>query len=87
VGNGIAACSVHHKLLDRSAIGLTAQRQVAVSTHFIGRSPMAETLVLSLIDQPILTPQPGQPPPHSDHIAWHISEVFRAPARQGRGNE
>jgi putative restriction endonuclease len=87
VGNGIAACSFHHKLLDRGAIGLTAQRWVAVSTHFIGRGPMAETLVLSLVDQPILTPQPGQPPPHRDHIAWHTAEVFRATARQGRRDE
>jgi putative restriction endonuclease len=82
VGNGIAACSFHHKLPDRGAIGLTADRRLAVSTHFIGRSVIAETLVLSLINNPILTPQPGQPPPHTGHIAWHNSEVFRTPARQ-----
>lgn len=82
VGNGIAVCSFHHKLLDRGAIGMTGDHHLAVSSHFVGRSAMAEALVLSLVGRPVLAPQPGQPLPHPDHIAWHRAEVFRAPARQ-----
>ena len=71
VSNGIAACSFHHKLLDRGAIGLPVDHKLTVSTHFLGRSAMAETLVLSFVDRPLLAPQPGQPLPHVHHVAWH----------------
>jgi putative restriction endonuclease len=82
VANGIALCSLHHKLFDRGAIGLTADHGVAVSSHFLGRSPAAEALVLSLVGKPLLSPQAGQPRPHATHVAWHSREVFRTPARQ-----
>ena len=82
VSNGIALCSLHHKLFDRGALGLTAGHRVAVSTHFLGRSPAAEDLVLSLVDRPLLPAQPGQSLPAARHVAWHVAQVFRAPARK-----
>jgi len=82
VSNGIALCSLHHKLFDRGALGLTAGHRVAVSTHFLGRSAAAEDLVLSLVDRPLLPPQPGQSLPAARHVAWHVAQVFRAPARK-----
>ena len=82
VSNGVALCSLHHKLFDRGALGLTAGHHVAVSTHFVGRSPAAEDLVLSLVGRPLLPPQPGQSLPAAHHVAWHVAQVFRAPARQ-----
>jgi putative restriction endonuclease len=82
VANGVALCSFHHKLLDRGAIGLTADRRVAVSAHFVARSDAGAVLVLSLVDRPLLSPQSGQPHPHPSHISWHQTEVFRGPARQ-----
>jgi putative restriction endonuclease len=77
----LALSSLHHRLFDRGLIGLTADRTVTVSSHFIGRSSAADSLVLSLVEQPMLEPQAGQPRPHVDHLAWHGREVFRAPAR------
>lgn len=82
VANGLALCSLHHKLLDRGAIGITADHLVAVSAHFIGRGGASNALVLSLVDQPLIPPQPGQPSPHPGHIAWHRSQVFRGPPRE-----
>lgn len=81
VANGIALCSLHQKLLDRGAIGITADRKVAVSSHFLGHGAAAESLVFALIDQPLRHPQPGQPLPHGHDIGWHTKEVFRPPAR------
>jgi putative restriction endonuclease len=81
VDNAISLCSLHHKLLDRGAIGVTPDYTVAVSSRFIGRSTAAESLVLSLVGVPLVSPQVGQPRPQSKHMAWHTSEVFRAPAR------
>ena len=82
VSNGVALCSLHHKLFDRGALGLTAGHHLAVSTHFVGRSPAAEDLVLSLVGRPLLPPQPGQSLPAAHHVAWHVAQVFRSPARQ-----
>lgn len=81
VANALALCSLHHKLLDRGAMGITQDRRVAVSSHFIGRGSAASSVVLSLVGRPFFRPQRGQPVPHRDHILWHGAEVFRGPAR------
>jgi putative restriction endonuclease len=73
---------LHHKLFDRGAIGLTAGHSVAISSHFLGRSPVADALVLSFVGKPLLAPQVGQPRPRATHVAWHNREVFRTPARE-----
>jgi putative restriction endonuclease len=82
LSNALALCSLHHKLFDRGAIGLTSEHKVAVSSHFIGRSAAAESGVLRLVDRPVLAPQAGQDRPHLDHVIWHHTQVFRSPARQ-----
>jgi putative restriction endonuclease len=81
VSNGLCLCSFHHKLLDRGVVGVSAERAVAVSQHFVGRGPAAETLVLDLVGRPLLEPQAGQPVPATEHVDWHRDEVFRGPAR------
>jgi hypothetical protein len=60
VANALALCSLHHKLFDQGAIGMTPDHTVAVSSHFIERSPAADSLVQSLVEQPVLDPQAGQ---------------------------
>lgn len=85
VTNGVALCALHHKLLDRGAIGLTTDHRVAVSAHFIGRSETAEQLVLAMVGKEIGRPQPGQSLPMAKHVGWHTREVFRSPARQAVG--
>jgi putative restriction endonuclease len=82
VSNALALCSLHHKLFDRCAIGLTPNHATTVSAHFNGRSPASDDFVLSLVDRPLLTPQVEQHKPHPDQIAWYGNEVLRAPARQ-----
>ncbi len=81
VSNALALCSLHHKLLDRGVIGITADFTVNVSQHFRGRSPAADTLVLAHAGRPLVVPQSGQPQPDPSHISWHTKEVFRSPER------
>lgn len=81
VGNSVALCSLHHKLFDRGVIGITNEHLVAVSQHFVGRSTIAEVLVLAFVGKPLLEPQRGHPGPDPHHVAWHSREVFRNPER------
>lgn len=67
--------------VERDVLGITDQHEVAVSSHFVGRGRAAEELVLRLVDQPLLEPQPGRPVPAEVHIGWHGAQVFRPPAR------
>lgn len=84
VGNALALCALHHQLLDRGAIGLTADHRIQVSSHFIGQSD-AVTALVALAGHPLLHPQPGQPLPQPSHVSWHAGEVFRLPARVPAG--
>ncbi len=79
--NGIALCVLHHKLLDRGAIGLDRQRRVLVSQHLIGGRSVHEH-ALRFAGKPLGRPQAGVPLVAEEHIAWHRREVFRGPARQ-----
>ncbi len=81
VDNGIALCTLHHKLFDQGVAGLTNDHRIKISQQFVGHGPAAETLVLGLVGQPLRGPQPGQPPPTAEHLTWHAEQVFRAPAR------
>lgn len=81
VSNGVCLCSLHHKLLDRGVMGLTQERRITVSRHFVGRSSAADQLVLSLAGRDLAEPQPGEPAPLAVHVEWHEAQVFKAPAR------
>jgi putative restriction endonuclease len=81
VANGICLCALHHKLFDKGVLGITRDRQIAVSVHYIGRSPTTRHLVLSLSGRAVGQPQNAFPTVEDDRIAWHTSEVFRSPAR------
>lgn len=78
--NGLSLCVLHHKLLDRGALGLTNNRRILVSQHFVARGPTA-TAVTALSGQKIRPPQVPENRPHPDHIEWHKEQVFRKPAR------
>ncbi|MFC6556882.1 phosphorothioated DNA-binding restriction endonuclease [Nonomuraea cavernae] len=79
--NGLALCSLHHKLLDLGVLGIGADLTVAVSDRFVGRSRMARAIVHDLSGQAVLRPQRGHPPVRADHIAWHAREVFKGRTR------
>jgi putative restriction endonuclease len=76
--NGLALCSLHHKLLDRGVLGFAAQDEVAVSSLFTTHSD-AGRQVYDLHGRR-LTPRPGTELPGADHVAWHSAEVFLRPA-------
>lgn len=74
--NGVALCSLHHKLFDRGALGLSPSLRVLVSPAFTARTE-ASKRVYDLHDRE-LQPRPGTHLPAEEHRAWHEEQVFKA---------
>ena len=72
--NGLALCSLHHKLFDRGVLGLDDGLAVVVSQRFSARTPHGRA-VYELHGRQ-LAPRPGTPLPHERHVAWHREQVF-----------
>jgi len=73
--NGMALCSLHHKLFDRGALGLDEEYRILVSGVFSARTEAAKR-VYDLHGRP-LKPRRGTDLPAIPHVAWHGREVFR----------
>lgn len=73
--NGLALCSLHHKLLDRGVLGFRDPQTVAVSSTFSATSEQGRH-VYELHDRR-LSPRPGTQLPAQEHVDWHTSEVFK----------
>lgn len=73
--NGLALCSLHHKLLDRGAIGLRDPGTVVVSARFSAVGSVGRA-VYELHGRE-LRPRPGTTLPAEAYVAWHTSEVFK----------
>ncbi|WP_433501136.1 phosphorothioated DNA-binding restriction endonuclease [Sphaerimonospora sp. CA-214678] len=81
--NGLCLCALHHKLFDKGVFGLTHDLTISVSREFVGRTPTAREMVLSLAGRPVREPQPGLERVEPEYIDWHNQQVFRSPARLG----
>lgn len=78
--NGLALCSLHHKLFDCGALGLSADHRVRVSALYTARTDTGRA-VKELHDRP-LSSDAQRLLPAARHVAWHSDEVFKAgPAR------
>ena len=78
--NGIALCSLHHKLFDRGVFTLSDNRQLLVAENAHGTNGFNEWLMRyhgKEINQPI---DPGYAP-KEQFVNWHVKEVFKGPAR------
>jgi putative restriction endonuclease len=80
VVNGVALCSLHHKLFDLGAIGLSEELRVQVSQDLTGQDVVRET-VLRYKGQRMRFPQTEAHYPKMDFVHWHGRNVFRGPAR------
>lgn len=73
--NGLALCSLHHKLLDRGAIGLRDPGTISVSESFSAVGAMGRA-VYELHGRE-LRPRPGTALPAEEYVMWHRLEVFK----------
>ena len=73
--NGLAMCSLHHKLFDLGILGLDRGLRVMVSAMFSART-QAGRAVYDLHGRG-LSPRPGTAPPAPGHVSWHTTQVFK----------
>ena len=78
--NGIALCSLHHKLFDRGVFTLNDSMVFQVAENAHGTHGMDEWLI-RFHGQEIRRPQRPEYYPEEGFINWHVREVFRGPAR------
>lgn len=76
--NGLALCSLHHKLFDRGALGLSPDLTVVVSPGFTARTE-ASKRIYDLHGRE-LRPRPGAATPAEHHRVWHEEQVFKSAA-------
>lgn len=73
--NGLALCSLHHKLLDRGVLGFEDSETIRVSASFSAISSQGRAIYdLHAVK---LRPRPGTPLPSTDNVHWHGTEVFK----------
>ena len=83
VRNGLALCGLHHKALDRGAIGMEPTGsgfQVIISAEVNGQSTALRWL-LDYARQALRQPQSTEWAPDPSFVDWHRKEVFREPPR------
>src|SRR5690606_34370718 len=78
--NGIALCSLHHKLFDRGVFTLNSERKFLVSEYANGGEGFDEW-VMKYHGQFIRHPVSQNYNPNNVFLDWHVREVFKGPSR------
>jgi putative restriction endonuclease len=78
--NGLALCTLHHKLFDRGVFTLSNSMSVIVSEAANGTRGFQEWVVI-FHGKAIRPPQRSAYYPDENWVAWHVREVFHGPGR------
>ncbi|MDZ7716171.1 MAG: HNH endonuclease [Balneolaceae bacterium] len=81
VNNGIALCTLHHKLFDLGAFTLDKNRQFLVSEKVVGTDGFDLWLV-KYHGEVITKPVRSVYEPSVKYIAWNQDQVFKMPGRE-----
>jgi putative restriction endonuclease len=79
--NGLALCTMHHKLFDRGAFTLSENLEVLISNRVYGTQGFEEWL-MRLHRKKLRNPQSCDYLPHLNYRTWHVREVFRGEYRK-----
>ena len=79
--NGLALCSIHHKLLDLGAYTILEDCRIQVSEHVHGGAGFNEIL-LSHHGKHLKPPQRRSQEPDILNLIWHQKEVFKTKGRE-----
>ena len=79
--NGLALCSLHHKLFDRGAFTLSNQLEILVSDDAYGSVGFQEWL-MRFHGHKLNFPQRQTYYPSKNYTRWHVREVFQGEYRE-----
>jgi putative restriction endonuclease len=82
-GNGLALCTLHHKLFDRGVFTLSGSMAVIVSEDANGTCGFQEW-VIAYHGKAIRPPQRPAYYPDENWVVWRVREVFQGPGRYER---
>ena len=74
--NGIALCSMHHKLFDLGAFTITQDQKLVVSKHVNGTHGVDEWL-MKFHQNEINRPRESFYLPQDEYLHWHVKEVYK----------
>jgi putative restriction endonuclease len=81
VTNGIAMCSLHHKVFDLGAFKILPETlQLVFSQHLNGGEATSQRM-LAYHGAELIRPQASDYFPHLANLDWHAKQVFKGPAR------
>ncbi|SDJ09204.1 phosphorothioated DNA-binding restriction endonuclease [Salimicrobium halophilum] len=75
--NGMALCSLHHKLFDKGIFTVTPGYEIVVSDRATGRGPF-KALVTDFHGKDIMKPASTIYLPSPEFTEWHVKEVFKS---------
>jgi len=81
VANGLALCTVHHKLFDRGVLGAADDGEILVSADFAAMSEADDLYVTRFIGRGLRSPQSTDQMPGVEHLTWHRTQVFAGDPR------
>ncbi len=79
--NGLALCSLHHKLFDRGAFTISKQLEIIVSDRANGTQGFSEWL-MQYHGARVGHPQSTKYVPDNNYLMWHTKEVFQGKNRE-----
>ena len=81
VTNGIAMCSLHHKVFDLGAFKIQPETYQMIFSQHLNGSEAASQRMLAYHGSSMIWPQSKEYLPHSDNLNWHAKQVFKNPSR------
>jgi putative restriction endonuclease len=79
--NGLALCSLHHKLFDRGVFTLSAKCEILVSDRANGTKGFSVWL-MDYHGRKLVLPQRKEYYPKDNYVEWHAKEVFQGTIRE-----
>ncbi len=81
VPNGIAMCSLHHKVFDLGAFKILPETYLIVFSQQLNGGEMASQRMLAYHGSGMILPQAREYLPHPSNLEWHAKQVFKKPMR------
>ena len=77
VTNGLALCSIHHKLLDYGAIGFNDNLELIAAKGLNGSKDQLDHLIYRHEGRQIVLPRNSMEEPSVEYVRWQRKEIFK----------